>query len=322
MAKNSKDAYGASGKTNVLNFEPEKLHIVTDKSHPLYDERIHLPLDEAMILNIIDQGILEPIIVWKDPETGLSCVVDGRQRVRHTQEANKRLIEKGEAPLLVPAVTRRGSAVRMAQAMVSANEIRRADTPLGRAKKMADALERGHDEHDLSLMFGVSVQTVRATLSLLDATQAVKDAVEAGDVTVTQARQLASLPPEEQREKIKEVATATAGTSGHEKSRRQRQALGEAKPRIKSRKEIAKALESSSGDYAQALSWVLGEEHSNAKTPSSDDRSRRLCELLFDAAIMTRPEGEVLLLAPGTRDEVNTILNEYRRQNAQEMTDD
>ncbi len=50
---------------------------------------------------------------------------------------------------------------------------------------MADALERGHDEDDLALMFGVSVQTVRATLSLLDATQAVRDAVESGTVTVT-----------------------------------------------------------------------------------------------------------------------------------------
>lgn len=123
------------------------------------------------MLNIMDQGVLEPIIVWKDPETGLSCVVDGRQRVRHTLEANKRLSKEGKEPLLVPAVAKRGSAVRMAQAMVSANEIRQADTPLGRAKKMADALDRGHDEDDLSLMFGVSVQTVRATLSLLDATR-------------------------------------------------------------------------------------------------------------------------------------------------------
>lgn len=105
----------------------------------------------------------------------------------------------------------------MAQAMVSANEIRQADTSLGRAKKMADALERGHDEDDLALMFGVSVQTVRATLSLLDATQAVKDAVESGTVTVTQARQLASLKPEEQREKVAEIEAATAGTTGHEK---------------------------------------------------------------------------------------------------------
>ena len=82
MAKDSKIVYGASGKTNVLTFEPENLHLVTDKTHPLYDERIHLPISEAMVLNIMDQGVLEPIIVWKDPETGLSCVVDGRQRRR------------------------------------------------------------------------------------------------------------------------------------------------------------------------------------------------------------------------------------------------
>ncbi|MGP2956190.1 ParB/RepB/Spo0J family partition protein, partial [Serratia bockelmannii] len=231
-----------------------------DRSHPLYDERIHLPLDESMILNIMDQGVLEPIIVWKDPETGLSCVVDGRQRVRHTVEANKRLAAAGKDMLFVPAVTKRGSAVRMAQAMISANEIRRADTPLGRAKKMADALERGHDEEDLSLMFGVGVQTIRATLALLDATQAVKDAVESGTVTVSQARQLANLSPEEQREKVKEVEVATAGTKGHEKSRRQRQVIGNAKPRMKSRKEIMKTLEGASGDYAQALRWVLGDD--------------------------------------------------------------
>lgn len=260
MAKNSTEAYGASGKTNVLNFEPERLHLVSDRSHPLYDERIHLPLDEAMVLNIMDQGVLEPIIVWKDPETGFSCVVDGRQRVRHAIEANKRLAAAGKDLLFVPAVTKRGSAVRMAQAMISANEIRRADTPLGRAKKMADALERGHDEEDLSLMFGVGVQTIRATLALLDTTQAVKDAVESGEITVTQARQLANLTPDEQREKVKEVEAATVGTKGHEKARRQRQVIGDAKPRLKSRKEITKALEGASGDYAQALRWVLGDE--------------------------------------------------------------
>ncbi|WP_163594461.1 ParB/RepB/Spo0J family partition protein [Klebsiella variicola] len=258
MAKDSKLVYGASGKTNVLTFEPENLHLVTDKTHPLYDERIHLPISEAMVLNIIDQGVLEPIIVWKDPETGLSCVVDGRQRVRHTLEANKRLLKEGKEPLLVPAVAKRGSAVRMAQAMVSANEIRQADTPLGRAKKMADALDRGHDEDDLSLMFGVSVQTVRATLSLLDATQAVRDAVESGTVTVTQARQLGALPPEEQRAKVSAIELATAGTTGHEKARRQRKILGEEKPRLKTRKEITKALESAEGEYASALRWVLG----------------------------------------------------------------
>ncbi len=108
-------------------------------------------------------------------------------------------------------------------------------------KKMSDALDRGLDEDDIAVLFGCSVQTVRATLSLLEATQAVREAVEAGTVTVTQARQLALLKPEEQREKVSEIEAATAGTTGHEKARRQRQILGEAKPRLKTRKEITKA---------------------------------------------------------------------------------
>lgn len=64
---------------------------------------------------------------------------------------------------------------------------------------------------------------------------------------------------EEQREKVKEIESATAGTTGHEKARRQRQVLGEAKPRLKTRKEITKALESAEGEYADALRWVIGE---------------------------------------------------------------
>lgn len=269
MAKNSIDAYGASGKSNVLFFEADKLHLITDPAHPLYDERVHLPIKETMVLNIMDQGIIEPIVIWKDPETGLTCVVDGRQRVKHTLEANRRLAKEGKLPLLVPAVTRRGSALRMSNVMVSANEIHQPDTPLGRAKKMARMLERGGDEEDLALMFGVGIPTVRATLALLDTTQAVQAAVEAGTVTVTQARQLAALPPEEQREKVKELETATAGTVGHEKARRQRQVIGEPRPRLKTRKKIVKALESASGDYAAALRWVLGD---NSKEDSACTR--------------------------------------------------
>jgi ParB-like chromosome segregation protein Spo0J len=55
----------------------------------------------------------------------------------------------------------------------------------------------------------------------------------------------------------------------------------------------------------------------------SATRARRLCELLYDAAPMLREEGDVLLLSPGTREEINKILNEYRQQNpAQEASDD
>lgn len=260
MAKNSKDVYGASGKSNVLFFDPSALHLVDDPAHPLYDERIHLPINEAMVLNIADQGVLEPIIVWKDPETGQVCVVDGRQRVRHTIEANKRLVAEGKEPHQVSGVVRRGSAVRMQQAMVSANEIRQADSPLGRAKKMAGMLERGHDEKDLALYFGCTLPTVKATLALLECTQAVQDAVESGTINTTHARQLATMPPEEQREKVKELAQAAEAEKPSERVRKQREVMGTDQPRMKTRKQVAKALETAYGDYADALRWVLGEE--------------------------------------------------------------
>ncbi len=106
-----------------------------------------------MVLNIAELGVLEPIIVWKDPETGLTCVVVGRQRVKHTLEANKLRLKEGKDPLLVPGVVKRGSANQMAKYMVSENEIRRPDTPLGRAKKMSDQLDRGLDEDDIAVLF-------------------------------------------------------------------------------------------------------------------------------------------------------------------------
>lgn len=261
MAKNSIDAYGASGKSNVLFFEPESLHLVTDTTHPLYDERVHLPLNEAVILNIMELGVLEPIIVWKDPETGKTCVVAGRQRVKNAKEANARRKRVGLEPWPVPGIAKRGSAIQMAKYMVSENEITQPDTPLGRAKKMVQQMEYGHDENDIALLFGCSVKTVQATVALLDATQAVKAAVEAGKVTVTQARQLVDMPPEKQRETVKQLEAAAEGVTGHEKARRQRAVLGNTKPRLKSRKEITQQLQTASGEYAAALRWVLGDEN-------------------------------------------------------------
>lgn len=73
MAKDSKLVYGASGKTNVLTFEPENLHLVTDKTHPLYDERIHLPISEAMVLNIMDGAFLSRLSSGKTRRQG--CLV-------------------------------------------------------------------------------------------------------------------------------------------------------------------------------------------------------------------------------------------------------
>lgn len=259
MAKNSVEAYGASGKTNVLSFETDALTIITDPAHSLYDERIQLPLDEAITLNIMALGVREPILVWKDPETGKVLVVDGRQRVRHAIEANRRLAERGEPPILVPGVAQRGTLETMSDLMIAMNEARRDDPPMTKARKMAAFVGRGYSDSRLATIFACSQVTVRNTLALLDSTKAVQDAADTGKITLTHAKALAKLNPEEQRAKVADLVAAGKDATPHQRSRQQAAVMGE-RPRVKSRKQIQAALETSEGDYAAALRWVLGEE--------------------------------------------------------------
>jgi len=258
VAKNSIEAYGASGKSNVLFFDPDALTLVTDPAHPLYDERVNLPVSEEMVLNIMYQGVVQAITIAKNPETGDVEVAAGRQRVKAAREANRRLRERGDKPILVPALPRRATAKALAGVMVSENELRTADTPMGRARKMRQLLEQGYQEPDLVVLFGCSGETVRNTLALLDCTETVQQAVEGGKVTATHARQLAKLEPQAQREKAAELIAAGEGVKPHERARRQREVLASSKPRTRGRREIEARLAVANGLYADALRWVLG----------------------------------------------------------------
>ncbi len=268
--KNSIDVYKAQGKTNVLLFDPEDLHLVTEPDHPLFDERVHLPIHEPTVLNMMHQGVLQAITINKNPETGRVEVVDGRQRVKNAREANKRLRAKGCEPIMVPGIPRRADAADLAGVMVSSNELRQSDTPIGRAKKMAALQRLGKDEDALAVLFGCTKATVRKTISLLDLTVAAQVAVDAGVVTLAQAAEVGKLPPEKQRAKVIEIEAAGAHLNGHAKARAKRTAAsnGAEAPKMRTRKEILGRLaEMSKGSqgvdppaldpYRDALSWVL-----------------------------------------------------------------
>lgn len=266
MSKNSKDAYGAKGKTNVLMFDPEDVVLVEDPKHPLYDERVKLPVSESLVRNIMHHGVLEPIIVAKDPETGKTVVVAGRQRTKATREANLRLRAQGCEPHLLPGVVRRGDDGALAGVMVSENEIREDDSPLGRAKKMQRLLDMGKTEDDLSILFGCTKTTIKNTLSLLECCADVRKAVEKGDINVTAAYDLSKLDVEEQRSTLdKMVMAASTATSKRGKSRAQKEAAGKVQGPSKKaiqhyRAEVA--AECSDEAYRAAalamLDWVLG----------------------------------------------------------------
>ncbi|HDR9034424.1 ParB/RepB/Spo0J family partition protein [Burkholderia sp. AU32262] len=266
MAKNSVDAYGAKGKGNLLDFDPDDLTLVTDETHPLYDERVHWPLDEAMVRNIDFQGIIQPIEVTKNPETGATEVVTGRQRVKNCREANRRRRERGEKPWLIPAFVRRiapkDRSKKLSAAIASENAIRQQETPMTRAAKMARQLGH-HTEEEVAILFGCKVATVRSTLALLDCCAEVQKAVDSGKVPVTHAAKLARMKPDQQREKVRDLIDAANSNTGHARARAQREVMGDASPRLKTRKQIADELSKCDGERAEALRWVLGITNTN-----------------------------------------------------------
>ena len=199
--------------------------------------------------------------------------------------ANERLSAAGLPTLLVPASTRKGDdPATLMGIMVATNEVRQADPPMIRAAKMQRLKNLGRDEEAIALAFGVNKLTVTNTLSLLDCSKAVRDAVENGQIGVTEARALSKLKPAEQSAKVRELIEATAGKTGHAKAKAKRAIVqADARSRLKTRKEIeAQYAESLSVEpeagrvYRSALAWVLG--GAPAEPSSIDTRTLPLFE--------------------------------------------
>jgi ParB family chromosome partitioning protein len=205
MGKGSKELHGASGESKILHFQPESLKLVKDEKSPLYDERVDQDLSDEFVSNIDFYGIIEPIVIRKNTETGEMEVVAGRQRVRGALEANKRRKKRGEKPLLVPAKVMRGEDLLMMGVMGAENEARTANTSGQKARHMQRMLAHGATEKDVALSMNCSVATVKNVLSLSEAPAAVRKAVDAGKITASIGYKLARMEPEEARAKLAEA---------------------------------------------------------------------------------------------------------------------
>lgn len=274
----------------MLSFRPDKLTIVTDPAHPLYDERHALPFDEPTVRNMMVYGVLEPIIVTRDPDTGAVLVVDGRQRVKNAAEANRRLEAEGRSTILVPATTRKGdSASTMMGVMVATNQLRQADPPLVIAAKMQRMKALGQDDEAVSVAFGCNRKTVEGYLSLLDCAKPVQKAIEQGYLGVTDAKYMARLTPAQQASKVEEIIRGTAGKEGHARARAKREVLTgkPAAPKMRTRaaceEEYAacKVVKNLSEEFREGYLAGLAFALNGAPTePKKDTRTRDLVDEL------------------------------------------
>lgn len=266
MSKNSIDAYGAEGKTNLLSFDPDKLTLVEDASHALYDPRVHDPVDASLVASIKMKGVITPIIIWKDPESGQVCVVEGRGRVKAARVANRELREAGEVPKEVPAVIGKGNAKSVMALMVLANEGRKEPTPLGRGEMAQRLLDAGYSEDQVAVILCCGKAVLDQYLALAGSTEALKTAVRSGKVGATIAYKLALKKPEEQRTALAKLLEVSDSSKGQDRSKKMNEVAG--KKTFRGRREITQfrhdilpTLDASSQAVAEAvLAWVLGGE--------------------------------------------------------------
>lgn len=203
-----------------FNMSPQDLVVIgvdTDHKageHDLWDERILLPLDESMVLNIMALGVREPVIV--EVEKGgdadrRAIVVDGRRRTLHAREANRRLRERGEPEVRVPVLAEKNTEDKILH-MISAslNEVRLQDDTKTRAAKAARMKARGITIDEIALAFGTSKATINALLDFNGLHESVKSAVDSGKITVTAAVQLAKLPKADQQETLSKLVSEAA----------------------------------------------------------------------------------------------------------------
>lgn len=249
-------------RVSMFIIEPEKLTIVTDPAHPLYDERIKLPLDESLVKNIMVYGIKVPVLIRKNGE--VLEVVDGRQRVRAAIEANRRFEEEGGLAVKVRVVLEKGSDAEMMGVGILTNELRQGDDIIVKARKAKRVLDLNPDEGACALLFGVSVAHLRRWIKLLTTDTKVQKAVEAGEISATAAAELADLPRDQQIEALEKLTGEAAGgkklTVGAAK-RAVKRASGQVKhekPPVRLLQKFYEAPELDPQDKA-LLGWVLGE---------------------------------------------------------------
>jgi len=273
-SRNMVQSYGSKGRSDLLQFDPQDITLVTDKKHALYDPRVHLPVDEATVRNMMVNGVLEPILVRKNGEKDGKAIVEciaGRQRVKAALEANRRLVAEGKEPIRVPATVRRGDEATLFGILISENEIRHGETPMSRAEKVARYMNMGRSEEDASIAFGVGPQTIRNLLALMDCAPAVQKAVEAGQLTATMAALDFAKIPREDQEAALERLLAAGPVKGEEAQERIR-AIREKKPvsntRIRKRpvlkaavKALAKLDRKDAEVACAVLKWVLGSDN-------------------------------------------------------------
>lgn len=210
MASKTKIYNGQQNKKDIRYFDPAALKVAEEGS-PRFDPRSKRPFEEAMVLSIMEKGVVQPLVIYADGDDAYVGI--GHQRRINAIEANRRLVAQGKPPVLVPCLLRKEDDIGILVIRAMENNIRSGDSIMERAKAMQQLQERGATTKDLAISFGCTDQTVRNTLDLLDCDAKVQRKVVSGELPAIAATKLAKLPREEQVKRLDKMLE-TGATRG------------------------------------------------------------------------------------------------------------
>lgn len=294
MGSDQKATLGAQGRSDQFSWDPDDLIIIDTPGHPLYDERIRLPVNEALVETFLaGMPQIEPIRVrynGRDAKTGKPIVevVVGRQRVRAMREANRRLLAENPKAqkLLVRGEIVRSDDMKLRAIKVIENEQREADPPIVKAQKAQELLDAGYDVRQVATFMAVTPQTVTKTwLPLLNLNEEVRRELVKGSMSTQVALELATIPREEQTIKFETLKSedklfgragqdAAAEAVGRPKRARASSTTGGG---VRGKREIQNVitrLEEHGGQHPSAitvLKWVLHEGDLAQRWTGSDE---------------------------------------------------
>jgi ParB-like chromosome segregation protein Spo0J len=238
---NTVASYGAHGREDVIKLDADDIKIAgldfeAGPDHPLYDPLAEAPPDPGLVANIMEVGIIHPVVVRRvevavsgrvtDKVLRIECVV-GRGRVKAARAANEILKQRGDrddvgAPrcILVPArVKGRGMTDADLAAMVTAeNAVRRDLSLIERAEgaaRLFNVFEMPLSK--IAATYGVTEKSISNWLALLKTAAPVKKAVATGELPAAVAIKMAALPKDVQLARLDKMrkSGATKGRAAH-----------------------------------------------------------------------------------------------------------
>lgn len=205
------------GKDALPEAERGPLDTLTDKAHPLYDERLKLKLTPEWISNIKTRGVREnPNVVMLN---GVPFLVNGRQRIRAARVANKQLAADKQPLLRVVCSVTEVDDVGMLSDMIALN-VHQDDSASIKIAKLKRLIDRGVTPEAAATLFATRPATIKAWLQY-DATAIpeVKKAVSSGKIPQTTGADIARLPQEKQQKALDGVLKGAVTSKTDRKER-------------------------------------------------------------------------------------------------------